>query len=421
MKMKKREWLRFTMKISPIEGIFGLIPQRFGYDFMVAFVSKLFSLTDVGVFSSSTSLAVSFAPFFSAFLLRGRVSLRRYAEFITFMEGFLWLLLSAYLFLFKPSFFPFLAITILLYFVREASSPSWRAIISALTVFKDFDKWLAKRTTITTMFSALALLLAIGIFKYFGDSPKVFAFLFFLSGVARIISSYLTHLHYIPKFKPKPLKDILSLLPFYSFTFLFFFAFYISYPFITAYMMKEIGLSFFQYSILKLVVLVVSALSYPLWGHISLSKSSKALLVFSILGLSFYPFMYNFVKSFSDVLIAELYQAVFYSAFTYALAVFNMKVVKAMAVEARAISMLSSYAGIAFGSGLATALISLHALSNTYQELFLISTGMLFFVSFLLISPISPFKTRLKTLEEIEGELEKYTSRFLHSLTHRFF
>ncbi len=237
----------------------------------------------IGLLSSLPNLLGNSAQLFTPKAMENN-SRKKLAMIGAFTESFMWLMIiltGIMFFTFKQSYaVNFLIIVYSALFIFSIYyAPAWSSLLKDIIIDHRGD-FFAKRDRIRAFSRLLALLIAALILDYFKqyDILMGFAVLFLIAG----ISCFITGLSYRKVHEPK-----LELTKGYYFTFwqfiknipksnfgkfsifitLVHFAMYLSFPFFTVYMLKNLGFSYIQWVLIVIMGIISSLIFLPFWGH----------------------------------------------------------------------------------------------------------------------------------------------------------
>ncbi len=158
------------------------------------------------------------------------------------------------------------------------SGPAWSSWMRDL-IPKDAVSYFGKRNSAVGVVSLASLLLAGAILSVFNEDKSFFGFaiLFFIAFLGRSLSGYLFTKHYEPKLEIKEgyyfsFFDFFKKMPknnfgrFTIFSSLVTFATAIASPFFAVYMLRELGFSYFEFTLIIISSIFANFIFQPFWG-----------------------------------------------------------------------------------------------------------------------------------------------------------
>lgn len=190
--------------------------------------------------------------------------------------------------------------------------PAWSSWMKDLTG-ENPSKYFGKRTRILTLVELMSMLCAGLILEHFKKTGVFtgFLILFTLAFVGRAISAYFLSKKYEPKMVPSE-GYYFSFLQFLKkmknnnfgkyviFTTLISFATAIASPFFAVYMLKDLALSYYEFTIVLLIVPTMTIIMLPLWGRFASKYGNILTIKISGIFVGFIPLLWLFSSHISD-------------------------------------------------------------------------------------------------------------------------
>ncbi|MEM2115793.1 MAG: MFS transporter [Candidatus Woesearchaeota archaeon] len=253
------------------------------------------------------------------------------------------------------------------------------------------------------------------IYAFFLETDRgFFKYIFLIAFIGRILS-----LNFLRKFENKKIyfeehsfKEFLLNLNnnnfglFAEFLFFFYFAIYISLPFFTPYMLRELNFNYLQYFLINSMISFITIFFSPLIGSLIDKFEQKSVLITSSLIISLIPLLWTLTRNFYILLIFEFVGGIGWVGFLLSVNSYLITYIKSeIRHKASAYVIFIRNIGIALGGILASLLIKEKI---TIQGIFIIS-----FVLRLLA--VILFGIHIKKLKEIikNNLLEKLLRKIL--------
>jgi MFS family permease len=283
----------------------------------------------VALISTLPLLLASFAQIFSAWL-GSYVGRRRVVLLGCMLQSLLWLPI-----LLLPTLFSGYAITALLVLLvlyhsaNNLSAPQWTSIMRDLVSERRRGRYFAHRTRLTTIATFVSLVLC-GVILHELDTAGLtyfgFVLIFLIAFVARTISVYhLTFLH-----EPTPTttapdmhiehwwRTLLSTgaIGFSVYVALMNAAVGISSPFFTVYMLRDLELSYFEFTVLAGTSVLCQFLMLTTWGRIADVYGNRRILILTSISLPIVPSIWLLTDDFWALLLFQALSGLSWSGFT---------------------------------------------------------------------------------------------------------
>jgi MFS family permease len=284
----------------------------------------------VAILSTLPLLLASSAQIFSVWLAE-YVGRRRLVILGCALQALSWLPI-----LFLPMLFtggyaiPALLVLIALYHsANNLAAPQWTSIMRDLVSEKRRGRYFAHRTrlmTLTTFVTLVASGLILHELDTAGHTYLGFVVIFLFAFVARVVSVYhLTFLHELPPTTTAPdmhiehwWRSLLSTgaIGFSVYVALMNAAVGISAPFFTVYMLRDLSLSYFEFTVLTGTSVLVQFLMLTTWGRIADVYGNRLILIVTSISLPFVPSLWLLSDNFWALLVFQALSGLSWSGFS---------------------------------------------------------------------------------------------------------
>ncbi|HWN37963.1 MAG TPA: MFS transporter [Gammaproteobacteria bacterium] len=283
----------------------------------------------VALLSTLPPLLASSAQLFSAWI-GGYVGRRRLVLFGCALQALLWLPIVALPALLGGYAIPaLLALLVLYHSANNLAAPQWTSIMRDLVSERRRGRYFAHRTrlmTITTFVSLVACGVILHELDTAGRTYLGFVVIFLVAFVARTISVYhLTFLHEMPPTTTAPdmhiehwWRTLLSTgaIGFSIYVALMNAAVGISSPFFTVYMLRDLKLSYFEFTMLQGASVLVQFLMLTTWGRIADIYGNRLILIVTSISLPIVPAIWLLSDNFWALVLFQALSGLSWSGFT---------------------------------------------------------------------------------------------------------
>jgi MFS family permease len=222
-----------------------------------------------------------------------------------------------------------LMLLVLYHSANNLAAPQWTSIMRDLVSERRRGRYFAHRTrlmTITTFTSLVACGLILHELDTAGRTYLGFVVIFTIAFVARTVSVYhLTFLHEQPPTTPVPDMHIehwwrslksTGAIGFSVYVALMNAAVGISAPFFTVYMLRDLALSYFEFTVLTGTSVFVQFLMLTTWGRIADVYGNRLILIVTSVSLPIVPSLWLLSDSFWALLVFQALSGLTWSGFT---------------------------------------------------------------------------------------------------------
>jgi MFS family permease len=283
----------------------------------------------VALLSTLPPLLASSAQLFSAWI-GGYVGRRRLVLFGCALQALLWLPIVALPALLGGYAIPaLLALLVLYHSANNLAAPQWTSIMRDLVSERRRGRYFAHRTrlmTITTFVSLVACGIVLHELDTAGRTYLGFVVIFLVAFVARTISVYhLTFLHEMPPTTTAPdmhiehwWRSLLSTgaIGFSIYVALMNAAVGISSPFFTVYMLRDLKLSYFEFTMLQGTSVLVQFLMLTTWGRVADIYGNRLILIVTSVSLPIVPAIWLLSDNFWALVLFQALSGLSWSGFT---------------------------------------------------------------------------------------------------------
>jgi MFS family permease len=283
----------------------------------------------VALVSTLPLLLASSAQIFSAWI-GNYVGRRRLVILGCALQALLWLPILLLPVLFSGYAIPALLVLLALYHsANNLAAPQWTSIMRDLVSERRRGRYFAHRTrltTITTFGSLVVCGLLLHEFDTNGRTYLGFVLIFLLAFVARTISVYhVTFLHEPPPTTTAPdmhiehwWRSLLSTgaIGFSIYVALMNAAVGISSPFFTVYMLRDLELSYLEFTALTGTSVLVQFLVLTTWGRIADVYGNRLILIVTSVSLPIVPSLWLLSDNFWALLLFQALSGLSWSGFT---------------------------------------------------------------------------------------------------------
>ena len=360
---QKKETLRMSIR----EGSGNAVMVGAGQSFITPYALALGAgnLT-IGFLNSFVGLIGPLAQLKSSHLME-KYSRKKIVVATVFIHAILWIpiIILAAMFYFNI-WKEYLSLLLIIFYslhigVGAIGGPAWFSWMGDLVDEKDRGKYFSKRNNITGVVMIIAMLAAGFILDFYKTKGLIlagFTIIFSVSMLARLYSNFLFTKHYDPKLKLSKgyyfsFNDFVrhgiktNFGKFTLFVALINLAVAISAPFFTVYMLEDLKLNYFWFTLINISSVVFSLIFMPLWGKFADRYGNRLTLVLSTIFLPIVPILWLFSPSkYYLLIIPSFVGGVFWAGFN--LASFNF-IFDSTKPEHRA--LCSSYHNILLGFG----------------------------------------------------------------------
>ncbi|HEX7236691.1 MAG TPA: MFS transporter [Gammaproteobacteria bacterium] len=283
----------------------------------------------VALLSTLPPLLASGAQIFSAWI-GSYVGRRRVVLLGCALQALLWLPIVVLPALLGEYAIPALLVLLVLYHsANNLAAPQWTSIMRDLVSERRRGRYFAHRTRLMTITTFVSLV-ACGLILHELDTAQRtylgFVVIFLIAFVARTVSVYhLTFLHEMPPTTTAPdmhieqwWRTLLSTgaIGFSIYVALMNAAVGISSPFFTVYMLRDLKLSYFEFTMLQGTSVLVQFLMLTTWGRVADIYGNRLILIVTSISLPIVPAIWLLSDNFWSLVLFQALSGLSWSGFT---------------------------------------------------------------------------------------------------------
>ncbi|MCS7151693.1 MAG: MFS transporter [Endomicrobia bacterium] len=320
-----------SLYFSFLDGIFASIMMGFTLNYVIPFALVLgANNVQIGILNALPQLFGSIIHLKAADIVEYTKSRLKVITLFVFLQSVSYLLILSLLFITSQQHILwFIALTTLSSIFSSIVGSVWLSLMSD-TVEKDkygeYFAWRGKVLGIINLFASFLAGFFLGIIenKFYG-----FIILFFLAGIARIISGYFiskmedipvavtpdekfSYVEFIRRFKES------NFVKYVLFVSLFSFAVSIATPFFNVYMLKELGMSYYEYTVVTLSAAVSGLFLLPFWGRAADKIGNAKVVKVTGLLICFLPILWIFSKNLIYLILINIFGGYVWAGFNLA-------------------------------------------------------------------------------------------------------
>ncbi len=331
-----------TKKLSIKEGVAYSVMDGAGLRYISPYALSLgANNTQIGLLTSLSSLIGNFSQIFSPRLMEKK-SRKNVILFGVLFQALMWipLILIALIFILRKqvestSIYFVIAIYTMIVFFGSIAAPAWNSLMKDI-ITKESGKYFGFRNRILGITALVVMILASLLLNYFKEKQEVmigFIILFSLAFLFRIVSFKILSKHYEPKLNLEKgyyfsFKDFIkesyknNFGKFTLFIALIMFATSVASPFFTVYMLKNLNLNYFYWTLITISSSISTIIFMPIWGKISDKFGNLRVLKVTGALIPFVPFLWFFSvfinSSRPEILLYYLFPVEFFSGIVWA-------------------------------------------------------------------------------------------------------
>jgi len=411
-KRKKSSSLSVSLRASIVDGCFYTTMVGFGESFFNAYVVALQASNFViGLIGSLPQTMGSLAQLLSIQIVHFFKSRKKMVTTLVLIQAFLYIPITLGMLFPRSLGIVLIGIAITLYFMLGmVVVPAWIDWMGFLVPSQLRERYYGWRNGITGFFSLASFLVAGLILQFMNKRGWLwvgYAILFMLAFVSRIFSFlYLCKVQDTTAPLPHPLSVDLkkgasfsqlrksSFFPYLMLSVLMNMAVFISGPYFNPYMLKELHFSYWTYTYLLAIPMLVKALTMPIWGKICDLYGNRNVLSFSATFLGILPILWvassrvEFI-AFIQVLSGFLWGAYDLSSFNALYDLTTERSRMKYSIILNGVNAISYIAGsLLIGDRLITLIQSLSPHISPYHVVFLTSGFSRFAIAFFFLPKI---------------------------------
>ena len=362
--------------------------------------------TEIGLLASVPSFVASLSQLYTSNLVKYFKSRRKTITFFVLLQALTWIPLAL-----VPEIAFMRNVFILIFFVSlyftfgQLVGPAWNSLIGDLVNESVRGRFFGMRNRITGAIAFFSLFMAgfiLGVFPK-NDLLQGFTIIFLIAFAARLVSWY-----YLNKTEDPPMRlDETGEFTFIQYLrrlqhtnygkFALYFGFmnfsvYVAGPFFTVYMLRDLNMSYFDYTIVTAAAALSSFLAMAYWGRIADRFGNKMILNFCGIALALVPVLWLFSSDMVYLVFAQIISGFVWAGFNLSSSNFiydNVKPANRTRIFAyhNVLSGTSIFLGAIAGSVLIVSVTTPFIFYSILQVIFLVS-GILRAVTSLFFLPM---------------------------------
>ncbi|MBI2652204.1 MFS transporter [Candidatus Woesearchaeota archaeon] len=413
-----------SLKYSLYDGAAFAVMDGMTNSFLTPFAIALnASVNLIAALTYVPQLVGAFVQLFAVKIVEILKDRRKILVAASFMHAFLWIPLLLIPYLSPDRKYLVIAYVSLQTMLIQLMQPIGNSLLGDIVPKFERGRFFGLRNKVVGAASFIATLIAGFILNYF--SPKNpflgFAILFSLAFITRLISGVFKTMIYDPmpdtehaeKFS---LFDFVKRMDktnyghFVIYVVLFKFATYIAAPFFAVYMLRNLGFSYWQFTILAAAELIASFIAVGIWGKLIDERGTKFVLYISGMLTPLIPLLWLFSKNFYYLILVEIFSGLSWAGFNLSASNFIFDAVKPEN-RVRCIAYYKFFEGIAIvlGAALGGFLINhlpMWIFASTILLVFLISGALRLITSLTLLPTLK--EARLIELDIEHSFFKRY-------------
>jgi len=325
-----QEKTKKSLRYSVYDGAAASVMEGAGNNYIAPFgIAMNANNTEIGLLTSMPNLI---APLFQvkATNLMERFSRKKIVLMAVLFHAILWIPILAIPFFFIDQG-PILLVIFFTTFAIAGSfaGPAWTSWMGDLVPEDDRGKYFGRRNRIAGFVALTSTLIASRFLDYFKENNKVFigfAVLFFIAMLFRLLSRY----YLSKKYEPGFIVDKSKYFSFWEFSkkirdnnfgrFVIYlalmqFAANIAGPFFAVYMLKNLNLSYMQFTIINIASTIATLLTMPFWGKLADKYGNINILRITGLLIAFVPINWLFSSNWIFLVIANIFAGFAWAGF----------------------------------------------------------------------------------------------------------
>ncbi|MCX7956830.1 MAG: MFS transporter [Endomicrobia bacterium] len=298
-----------SLYFSFIDGIFASIMTGFTMNYVIPFGLVLGAKNfQIGLLNALPQFFGSLIQLLTADFVEKLKSRLRIISIFVYFHGLSFFLVLLLLFNNFNKADLFIFITTLSTVLTSVAGPAWWSLMSDTVDKEKYGEYFAWRGKVLGVVSLISSFIAGFFLGIMQDKFVAFVILFSLSGLMRIISGYFiskmedipfeinkekrfNYIDFVKRYKES------NLVKYVIFISLFNFAVAISSPFFSVYMLKDLRLSYYEYTVVTLSTSITTLLFLPFWGRMADKIGNVRIIKITGFFICFVPILWIFSEN----------------------------------------------------------------------------------------------------------------------------
>ncbi len=408
--------IRKSLRYSITEGALAASMVGFGESFFVAYALLLKATTvQVGILSALPQALGALLQFFSNALIRAFGSRKKLVMSGSLLQALMYVPVALIFFSGEWRVWHLLFFVCLYFAFGMVINPSWNSWMGDLVVENRRGAYFGRRSKVTSTASFIALLSAGYILSQFegGGTQRQyegFVLIFLIALACRMVSILFLSKQFEPVYKvPRQagfgfmefLKEpgFRNYRYFVTYLGLMNFAVFISGPFFTPYMLKDLRMDYLTFTLVNASSIIVKVLSLPVWGRAVDRFGARRVMSLAGFLMPVVPVLWLFSEKVSWLIAVQIYSGFIWGGFEIATVgfIFDITTPQKRVTGMAYYNMVSGFALIS-GALLGSLVVRLNTIfASPYLLVFFISGVLRFGASLLFL----PRLREVRTVEEI--------------------
>ena len=327
--------VRKSLRYSISEGAFAAAMVGFGESFFLPYALLLKASTlQVGLISALPQAVGSLLQFFSNTLIAKFHSRKRFVMSGALLQSLMYVPVGLAFFFGEGRVWHLLLLVCLYFGFGMMVNPAWNSWMGDLVVENRRGAYFGRRSKVTSTAAFISLLGAGFLLREFqgggsGRQYEGFVLIFLLALASRVISILFLNRQFEPRYRVSPGLEpgFLELLKrnefanyrsFVLYLGLMNFAVFISGPFFTPYMLKDLGMDYLTFTLVNGVSILIKVLALPVWGRAVDRFGARRVMSLAGYLMPIVPVLWLFSGSVSWLIGVQIYSGFIWAAFEIA-------------------------------------------------------------------------------------------------------
>lgn len=330
-----KQKVKKSLKYSIIDGSLYSAMVGFGESFFSAFAVFLKANNfQLGLLTALPQTLGSLAQSLSNKLIKlfGN-SRKKLCLTFAYFQAFMHILIAIAFFMGELKVWSLIAAMCLYWIFGMLCGPAWSSWIGELVNEKERGTYFSKRSKIANLVTFIAYLLAGYVLQQFAGDTTIeyigFALIFSIAFIFRLLSIYYLSKEYEPNYEiveeaQFSFFEFVKQAPFrnygrYVFYLCFMnFAIFLAAPFFTAYMLKDLNMSYLTFTLINGMAIIAKYITLPVWGKLADKYGTKRILAISGFLMPIIPLLWIFSTDIWYLYVLQIYSGIVWAGFDIA-------------------------------------------------------------------------------------------------------